>query len=228
MAAPPFTRKNGSAGTLAGFFNGDEDYYTFGFVTDQTLSANANHELKFNFGGVSEWGGVLGSELGGLVASDRSNTLFGTVLGEYKLNDFLSLRGSYELALTQFNASDNSFISESNQLISDSMAFGLVHHGLFNGSDEISLTLSRPLAVIDGSTSLTTATAVDANGNYSFRTDEVDLAATDRESRLTAAFATNDWFDGRTELGVALVHNADHQASDGLDVGAFLRFSKTW
>jgi hypothetical protein len=177
---------------------------------------------------VSETGGALGSELGGLVSSDSSNSVFANMIGEHWLTHNLALRGSYEWALTQFNAADNSFLAESGLLVSDSMAFGLVRHGVFGDSDQLSLTLSRPLAVTSGSVDLTTATAVDAQGNYTFQTDEIDLSAKDRESRLTASFATQDWFEGKTEIGVALVHNADHVASDGLDVGGFVRFMTSW
>jgi hypothetical protein len=113
---------------------------------------------------------------------------------------------SYNEGVTQLNLRPNGLVTDSDSLHSRAYGMAVAKHGLFNNSDTLGFSLTRPIQVYRGGVGLTAATGVDSSGNLLVGHERVSLASLTPETDVELGYVTT-FFDG----ALALQANAGYQ-----------------
>lgn len=131
----------------------------------------------------TEDGNLLGGGAGGPFSVNQAATTALGVSARYKLNNKVSLIGSWSTGRTVVDESSNAILDDVSRINTDAWGLGLVGRGLFNRSDMLGVAVSQPLRVSSGSGVLNIPFS-SSIGNIGTRRVSWDMAPDDAEIDL--------------------------------------------
>jgi hypothetical protein len=114
------------------------------------------------------------------LSGSKSNTTFTAFKAQTQLGQDLSLTGIATLANTNMTRPDNSFINSASNVKSTSVSL-IANKGNVFGDDSMSLFVSQPNRVSDGSMSIRLSNLADSNGALTYYNKDINLEPTARQ-----------------------------------------------
>ncbi len=146
--------------------------------TGVNLGDNARVSLSLSH--TTEDGNLLGGSAGGPFSVNQASTTALGVSARYKLNDRVSVIGSWSTGRTDVDESPNAILDDVSQINSDAWGLGVVGRGVFNRTDMLGVAVSRPLRVSSG-TGVLNIPFSSSLGNVGTRRVGWDMAPDDAE-----------------------------------------------
>ena len=140
---------------------------------------------------LSEDAGALGSIGSGAFSmeSDEYATQSLTMSADYAMTPDLTVSGAFTTARTT-QATGASAFSLNGPVRSEAMSLGLAKTDLFAANDRLTVTVSQPLRVSKGSTTLRLGDRLDAAGNLLYRDHDVGLEPDGRQIDFQVGYET--------------------------------------
>jgi len=166
--------------------------------------------------------GSTGNSAYGLSGA-KSNTIFSAFKAQTQLGKDLSLTGIATLANTNMTSPDNSFINSASNVKSTSISLVANQKNIF-GDDAVSLFVSQPNRVSDGSMSIRLSNLADSNGNLTYYNKNINLEPTARQ--LDYGLSYRKEFDKDISFSIKhmmtdnLNHKQDSQTVSSSFIGA--------
>jgi subtilisin family serine protease len=223
----------GLGGTVrvAGFFGRegtDENAgRIFGSHAEATYGIGTQSTASFSFGTVMEDGYVLGSKGEGAFAfGSGTSTMYSGIGASFQLDGDTTLRGTAYVGYTNPSLSDNSLITGMSSLITTAFNASLEHKNLNQEGDVLTLGISQPLRVENGSMQINLPYARDASSNAVYSNSFTqDVGAEGREIDVEASYAFPLDEQSALSIGSLYRHNAGHQLNV-TDLLGVVRYTK--
>ena len=142
----------------------------------------ADSAITFMAGVTQDKDSLLGStgDSAYSLSGSKSNTTFTAFKAQTQLGQDLSLTGIATLANTNMTRPDNSFINSASNVKSTSVSL-IANKGNVFGDDSMSLFVSQPNRVSDGSMSIRLSNLADSNGALTYYNKDINLEPTARQ-----------------------------------------------
>lgn len=142
-----------------------------------------NNKFALSFGSVTEQNGMLGGSAGPLFGiTESSNTMFVSFKNATKLTKDTWFATSFNNGITLKNGSQNSFVSSTSNINSQSWSVGLLSDNIIQKNDRIGFAVSQPLRVTSGNMNLDLPIGLDYDsGVMKFQTRSISMASNSSE-----------------------------------------------
>jgi hypothetical protein len=142
-----------------------------------------NNKFALSVGSVTEQSGMLGGSAGSLFGiTESSNTMFMSLKNATKLTKDTWLATSFNNGVTLKNGSQNSLVSSTSNINSQSWSVGLLSDNIIQKNDRIGFAVSQPLSVTSGSMNLDLPIGLDYDsGTMKFQSRSISMASTSSE-----------------------------------------------
>lgn len=207
------------------------DDYAYRFNTSKPVSGayselayrGLHHaQLGLQAGLNMEDNSLLGSETSGAFGIDSATTYHAGATARYVPAKNFTLFANYYMGLTQVSAAEHSLFTDFSSLSTNAFAFGATADKLTADSDSLSLVVSQPLRVNNGSANLDLPVGMERGGTTLFSSSRLNLAPTAREMDV-GAYYTYALSPGSTfNFDSIFRMNPDHQDVDS--EAAFLSY----
>ncbi len=206
-----------------------EDNELFGLESDSALfEGTLSHErwnLNLQIGQLDEHGSLFGGSSGGAFSVDENKTLSLGISGTYKLNDRITLLGSYTEGYSRIDQQDNALLRDFTSVRSNAFGIGFVAKDVVRRGDRFGLALSQPLRVTGGEAEIDIPVTQDIYGNVHTIHNRFSLAPEGSESTLETYYRFG--LSNKTDITTYFMyqHEPEHdaQADDAKTVFAALR-----
>jgi len=161
---------------------------TSGFV--ELSKQTDDNKFAVSFGSTMEKAGLLGGSTDPLFGiTDTSKTMFLSLKNAKNIGGDTWIAGSYNQGLTLKNGQQDSLVSSSSNLISQSWSLGLIQSNLFNKEDRFGIAFNQPLVVKSGSLNLSVPTGLEYDsGNMQYENRKVSIAPSAIERNIEANY----------------------------------------
>lgn len=133
---------------------------TSGFV--ELSKQTEDNKFALSFGSTMEKAGLLGGTTDPLFGiTDKSNTAFISLKNAKYIGGDTWIAGSYNQGLTLKNGQQDSLVSSSSNLISQSWSLGLMQSNILSKEDRFGIAINQPLVVKSGSLNLNVPTGLE-------------------------------------------------------------------
>ena len=169
-----------------------------------TLNANLieltntiqNNKFALSFGSVTEQSGMLGGSAGPLFGiTESSNTMFMSLKNATKLTNDTWLAASFNNGVTLKNGSQNSLVSSTSNINSQSWSVGLLSDNIIYKNDRVGFAMSQPLTVTSGNMNLDLPIGLDYDsGVMQFQNRSISMApkTSERDFELSYRMPTSE------------------------------------
>ena len=158
-------------------------------LLESSIQPHERLRLGVQFSGLNEQGSLFGGASAGALSVEQSETLAAGFTARLKLSQKISLHSIYSQGYTLVKDRNRGLLQQFSGIGSNSYALGLSGRGLIRKNDRVSLTLSSPLHINQGSMSLSVPTQVDfTTGNALRETERLDLADAKRETDIELGY----------------------------------------
>ena len=142
-----------------------------------------NNKFALSVGSVTEQSGMLGGSAGSLFGiTESSNTMFLSLKNATKLTKDTWLATSFNNGVTLKNGSQNSLVSSTSNINSQSWSVGLLSDNIIQKNDRIGFAVSQPLSVTSGNMNLDLPIGLDYDsGAMKFQSRSISMASTSSE-----------------------------------------------
>lgn len=149
-----------------------------------------NNKFALSFGSVTEQSGMLGGSAGSLFGiTESSNTMFMSLKNATKLTKDTWLATSFNNGVTLKNGSQNSLVSSTSNINSQSWSVGLLSDNIIQKNDRIGFAVSQPLSVTSGNMNLDLPIGLDYDsGAMKFQNRSISMASTSSERDLELSY----------------------------------------
>ena len=149
-----------------------------------------NNKFALSFGSVTEQSGMLGGSAGSLFGiTDSSNTIFVSLKNATKLTKDTWLATSFNNGVTLKNGSQNSLVSSTSNINSQSWSVGLLSDNIIQKNDRIGFAVSQPLTVTSGNMNLDLPIGLDYDsGVMKFQSRSISMASNSSERDLELSY----------------------------------------
>jgi subtilisin family serine protease len=155
-----------------------------------------NNKFALSFGSVTEQTGMLGGSAGSLFGiTESSNTMFISLKNATKLTKDTWFAASLNNGITLKNGNQNSLVSSTSNINSQSWSVGLLSDNVIQKNDRIGLAISQPLAVTSGNMNLDLPVGLDYDsGVMKFQTTSISMSSptTERDFELSYRMPTTE------------------------------------
>jgi len=161
---------------------------TSGFV--ELSKQTDDNKFAVSFGSTMEKAGLLGGSTDPLFGiTDTSKTMFFSLKNAKNIGGDTWIAGSYNQGLTLKNGQQDSLVSSSSNLISQSWSLGLMQSNVFNKEDRFGIAFNQPLVVKSGSLNLSVPTGLEYDsGNMQYENRKVSIAPSAIERNIEANY----------------------------------------
>jgi subtilisin family serine protease len=161
---------------------------TSGFV--ELSKQMDDNKFAFSFGSTIEKAGLLGGTTDPLFGiTDKSNTMFISLKNAKNIAGDTWLAGSFNQGLTLKNGQQDSLVSSSSNLISQSWSLGLIQSNILSKEDRFGIAINQPLVVKSGSLNLNVPTGLEYDtGIMQHENRKVSIAPTAIERNVEANY----------------------------------------
>jgi len=161
---------------------------TSGFV--ELSKQTDDNKFAVSFGSTMEKAGLLGGSTDPLFGiTDTSKTMFLSLKNAKNIGGDTWIAGSYNQGLTLKNGQQDSLVSSSSNLISQSWSLGLMQSNVFNKEDRFGIAFNQPLVVKSGSLNLSVPTGLEYDsGNMQYENRKVSIAPSAIERNIEANY----------------------------------------
>ncbi len=185
--------------------------------------------VGFQLGRLGEDGGPLGSTADGAFAfGSKADTAFTTVYAATPLTPSSTLFGSYSSGLTSGDGLGDGLLREFSTLRSESYALGVATRDVGSDGDRVTLVLSRPLRVADGSATLDLPTGRTMDGQVLTSAQRVSLSPTGAETDLEATYAIPLAGTQKLVLGGMVMFEPGHDADAPPAFAGGMKYRVNW
>jgi hypothetical protein len=188
-----------------------------------------NNKFTLAFGSVTEQSGMLGGSAGSLFGiTESSNTMFMSLKNATKLTKDTWLATSFNNGVTLKNGSQNSLVSSTSNINSQSWSVGLLSDNMIQKNDRIGFAVSQPLTVTSGSMNLDLPVGLDyESGMMKFQNRSISMASTssERDFELSYRMPTSD--SANLALSALYRMNPENNAMNA-DQKVFTVFWRNW
>ena len=149
-----------------------------------------DNKFAVSFGSTMEKAGLLGGSTDPLFGiTDSSKTMFVSLKNAKNIGGDTWIAGSYNQGLTLKNGQQDSLVSSSSNLISQSWSLGLIQSNLLSKEDRFGIAFNQPLVVKSGSLNLSVPTGLDYDsGDMQYENRKVSIAPTAIERNVEANY----------------------------------------
>ena len=149
-----------------------------------------NNKFALSVGSVTEQSGMLGGSAGSLFGiTESSNTMFMSLKNATKLTKDTWLATSFNNGVTLKNGSQNSLVSSTSNINSQSWSVGLLSDNIIQKNDRIGFAVSQPLSVTSGNMNLDLPIGLDYDsGTMKFQSRSISMASTSSERDLELSY----------------------------------------
>ena len=161
---------------------------TSGFV--ELSKQTDDSKFALSFGSTMEKAGLLGGSTDPLFGiTDKSNTMFVSLKNAKNIGGDTWIAGSYNQGLTLKNGQQDSLVSSSSNLISQSWSLGLIQSNVLSKEDRFGIAFNQPLVVKSGSLNLSVPTGLDYDsGDMQYENRKVSIAPAAIERNVEANY----------------------------------------
>jgi len=161
---------------------------TSGFV--ELSKQTDDNKFAVSFGSTMEKAGLLGGSTDPLFGiTDTSKTMFLSLKNAKNIVGDTWIAGSYNQGITLKNGQQDSLVSSSSNLISQSWSLGLMQSNVFNKEDRFGIAFNQPLVVKSGSLNLSVPTGLEYDsGNMQYENRKVSIAPSAIERNIEANY----------------------------------------
>lgn len=161
---------------------------TSGFV--ELSKQTDDSKFALSFGSTMEKAGLLGGSTDPLFGiTDKSNTMFVSLKNAKNIGGDTWIAGSYNQGLTLKNGQQDSLVSSSSNLISQSWSLGLIQSNVLSKEDRFGIAFNQPLVVKSGSLNLSVPTGLDYDsGEMQYDNRKISIASTAIERNVEANY----------------------------------------
>ena len=149
-----------------------------------------DNKFAVSFGSTIEKAGLLGGSTDPLFGiTDKSNTMFVSLKNAKNIGGDTWIAGSYNQGLTLKNGQQDSLVSSSSNLISQSWSLGLIQSNVLSKEDRFGIAFNQPLVVKSGSLNLSVPTGLDYDsGEMQYENRKISIAPTAIERNVEANY----------------------------------------
>ena len=149
-----------------------------------------NNKFALSVGSVTEQSGMLGGSAGSLFGiTESSNTMFMSLKNATKLTKDTWLATSFNNGVTLKNGSQNSLVSSTSNINSQSWSVGLLSDNIIQKNDRIGFAVSQPLSVTSGNMNLDLPIGLDYDsGTMKYQSRSISMASTSSERDLELSY----------------------------------------
>ena len=149
-----------------------------------------DNKFAVSFGSTMEKAGLLGGSTDPLFGiTDKSNTMFVSLKNAKNIGGDTWIAGSYNQGLTLKNGQQDSLVSSSSNLISQSWSLGLIQSNVLSKEDRFGIAFNQPLVVKSGSLNLSVPTGLDYDsGEMQYENRKISIAPTAIERNVEANY----------------------------------------
>jgi subtilisin family serine protease len=161
---------------------------TSGFL--ELSKQTVDNKFAVSFGSTMEKAGLLGGSTDPLFGiTDSSKTMFVSLKNAKNIGGDTWIAGSYNQGLTLKNGQQDSLVSSSSNLISQSWSLGLIQSNLLSKEDRFGIAFNQPLVVKSGSLNLSAPTGLDYDsGEMQYENRKISIAPTAIERNVEANY----------------------------------------
>ena len=149
-----------------------------------------DNKFAVSFGSTMEKAGLLGGSTDPLFGiTDKSNTMFVSLKNAKNIGGDTWIAGSYNQGLTLKNGQQDSLVSSSSNLISQSWSLGLIQSNVLSKEDRFGIAFNQPLVVKSGSLNLSVPTGLDYDsGEMQYENRKISIAPSAIERNVEANY----------------------------------------
>jgi hypothetical protein len=155
-----------------------------------------NNKFTLSIGSVTEQKGILGGSSGPLFGvTESTNTMFLSIKNATKLTNDTWLAASFNNGVTLKNGSQNSLVSSTSNINSQSWSVGLLSDNMLQKNDRIGFAVSQPLTVTSGNMNLDLPIGLDYDsGIMQFQNRSISMApkTSERDFELSYRMPTSE------------------------------------
>lgn len=161
---------------------------TSGFV--ELSKQTEDNKFALSFGSTMEKAGLLGGTTDPLFGiTDKSNTMFISLKNAKNIGGDTWIAGSYNQGLTLKNGQQDSLVSSSSNMISQSWSLGLMQSNILSKEDRFGIAFNQPLVVKSGSLNLNVPTGLEYDtGIMQYENRKVSIAPSAIERNIEANY----------------------------------------
>ena len=161
---------------------------TSGFV--ELSKQTEDNKFALSFGSTMEKSGLLGGTTDPLFGiTDKSNTMFISLKNAKNIGGDTWIAGSYNQGLTLKNGQQDSLVSSSSNMISQSWSLGLIQSNVLSKEDRFGIAINQPLVVKSGSLNLNVPTGLEyESGIMQYENRKVSIAPSAIERNIEANY----------------------------------------
>ncbi|MEY3907064.1 MAG: hypothetical protein RLZ52_130 [Pseudomonadota bacterium] len=161
---------------------------TSGFV--ELSKQTEDSKFAVSFGSTMEKAGLLGGSTDPLFGiTDSSKTMFISLKNAKNIGGDTWIAGSYNQGLTLKNGQQDSLVSSSSNLISQSWSLGLIQSNILSKEDRFGIAFNQPLVVKSGSLNLNVPTGLEYDsGIMQYENRKVSIAPSAIERNIEANY----------------------------------------
>ncbi len=217
----------GSGGTEAPLgprpADGPEDAAVY--VAEMSHLAESGMRFGVQFGRLIEQDGLLlaGGD-GGFSLGGSATTDFVSAFGVLPLTGTVDLFGSYTTGQSDAGSLSTDLIGGFSGVHSEAASIGVAAHDLFHGSDRLSITVTQPLRVTDGTATVTAPQSRTLEGTVNFQQETVGLAPSGRETDAEISYGLTLGPQEELDFSFVTRFEPDHVQGAGPEFSAGLRY----
>ena len=192
-------------------------------------NSQENNKFALSFGSVTEQTGMLGGSAGSLFGiTESSNTMFMSLKNATKLSKDTWFAASINNGITLKNGNQNSLVSSTSNINSQSWSLGLLSENVIQKNDRIGFAVSQPLTVTSGSMNLDLPVGLDYDSGimkYQSRSISMASTSTERDFEMSYRMPTSE----NANLAISALYRMNPESNAmNTDQKVFTVFWRNW
>jgi hypothetical protein len=192
-------------------------------------NSQENNKFALSFGSVTEQTGMLGGSAGSLFGiTESSNTMFMSLKNATKLSKDSWFAASINNGITLKNGNQNSLVSSTSNINSQSWSLGLLSENVIQKNDRIGFAVSQPLTVTSGNMNLDLPIGLDYDSGimkYQSRSISMASSSTERDFEMSYRMPTSE----NANLAISALYRMNPESNAmNPDQKVFTVFWRNW
>jgi subtilisin family serine protease len=170
-------------------------------------------DIEVTFGSMFEKNKILNSfSTGAFSTNELSNTKFARLKYNHSVDD-LNLFANINFGSSEINSNNNSYIGNTNSILTRSYAFGLIKNNFLEHNNKFAFIISQPQKVIEGYMKLTVPINSNSDREVTYTDYDLNLASSVTEMNYDLFYIMKLTPDNSLYFNFTHIDNPNHDAS---------------